>query len=183
MAYKVGYIVGSLSKKSINRRLALALRKVAPNDLELVEIPIDQLPLYNHDYDTDYPEVGKALKAAVEGADAILFVTPEYNRSIPGALKNAIDWATRPWGTNSLNSKPVAVIGASPGLISTAVAQQHLKSILAFTNSPLLGQPEAYIQFSEGLITEDGEVTKETTAEFLNLFLEAFHGHIKRNLG
>ena len=120
---------------------------------------------------------------AIEGADAILFVTPEYNRSIPGALKNAIDWATRPWGKNSLNSKPVAVIGASPGLISTAVAQQHLKSILAFTNSPLLGQPEAYIHYSEGLINEDGEVTRGTTAEFLNLFLEAFHSHIKRNLG
>ncbi|HEX4362087.1 MAG TPA: NADPH-dependent FMN reductase, partial [Pseudonocardia sp.] len=122
-------------------------------------------------------------KAAIEGADAILFVTPEYNRSIPGSLKNAIDWATRPWGKNSLNAKPVAVIGASPGLISTAVAQQHLKSILAFTNSPLLGQPEAYIQFTEGLINDDGEITREATTEFLTLFLEAFHGHIKRNLG
>jgi chromate reductase, NAD(P)H dehydrogenase (quinone) len=183
MAYKVGYIVGSLSKKSINRRLARALEKIAPSDLELFEIPIAELPLYNHDFDSDYPEVGKALKAAIEGADAVLFVTPEYNRSIPGSLKNAIDWSTRPWGKNSLNAKPVAVIGASPGLISTAVAQQHLKSILAFTNSPLLGQPEAYIQFSEGLINDDGEITREATTEFLTLFLEAFHGHIKRNLG
>nr|WP_042191593.1 NADPH-dependent FMN reductase [Kibdelosporangium sp. MJ126-NF4]CEL20175.1 NADPH:quinone oxidoreductase [Kibdelosporangium sp. MJ126-NF4]CTQ97400.1 NADPH:quinone oxidoreductase [Kibdelosporangium sp. MJ126-NF4] len=183
MTHRVGYLVGSLSQRSINRRLAKALTKLAPHDLELVEIPINELPLYNHDYDGDYPEVGKQLKAAIESSDAILFVTPEYNRSIPGALKNAIDWATRPWGSNSLDGKPTAVIGASIGAISTAVAQQHLKSILAFTNSPVLGQPEAYIQFSDGLITEDGEVTNETTTEFLALYLNAFAAHIKRNIG
>ncbi|ALG08763.1 NADPH-dependent FMN reductase [Kibdelosporangium phytohabitans] len=183
MTHRVGYVVGSLSERSINRRLAKALARLAPHGLELVEIPINELPLYNHDYDGDYPEAGTQLKEAIESSDAILFVTPEYNRSIPGALKNAIDWATRPWGTNSLDGKPAAVIGASIGAISTAVAQQHLKSILAFTNSPVLGQPEAYIQFSDGLITEDGEVTNETTAEFLTLFLTAFAGHIKRNLG
>ncbi|CAM3594970.1 NADPH-dependent FMN reductase [Kibdelosporangium persicum] len=183
MTYRVGYIVGSLSQRSINRRLAKALTKIAPHDLELVEIPIADLPLYNHDLDDDYPETGRRLKAQVEEADAILFVTPEYNRSIPGAVKNAIDWVTRPWGSNSLNGKPAAVIGASIGAISTAVAQQHLKSILAFTNSPVLGQPEAYVQYTEGLITENGEVTNETTAEFLALFLNAFTEHIKRNLG
>jgi chromate reductase len=183
MTYRVGYIVGSLSQRSINRRLSKALTKLAPHDLELAEIPISELPLYNHDFDEDYPEVGKQLKAAIESSDAILFVTPEYNRSIPGALKNAIDWTTRPRGTNSLNNKPVAVIGASIGPISTAVAQQHLKSILAFTNSPVLGQPEAYLQFRDGLITEDGEVTDASTAEFLVSYLNAFAAHIKHNLG
>ncbi|SMC52551.1 NADPH-dependent FMN reductase [Kibdelosporangium aridum] len=183
MTYRVGYIVGSLSQRSINRKLAKALTKIAPHDLELVEIPIGDLPLYNHDFDADYPEVAKQLKQDIETSDAILVDTPEYNRSIPGALKNAIDWASRPWGTNSFNGKPAAVIGASGGSISTAVAQQQLKSILLFSNAAVLGQPEAYIQFAEGLITDDGEVINETTAEFLALFLNAFATHIKRNLG
>jgi chromate reductase len=183
MAYQVGFIVGSLSRNSINRRLARALQRLAPEDLELVEIPIRELPLYNHDYDSDFPAVGSTLKSQIESVDAVLFVTPEYNRSVPGALKNAIDWATRPWGSNSLDAKPVAVIGASPGAISTAVAQQHLKNILTFTNSPVLGQPEAYIQHSEGLFGDQGEVSNQETATFLSTFLNAFHSHIKRNLG
>ena len=110
----------------------------------------------------------------MEAVDALMFVTPEYNRSIPGALKNAIDWGSRPWGKNSFAHKPSAVIGTSPGAISTAVAQQHLRSILSFVNSPELAQPEAYIQYRDGLITDDGEVTDPTTAEFLRTWLGAF---------
>jgi chromate reductase len=111
--YTVGYIVGSLSSTSINRILAKALIRLAPDDLSFVEIPIGNLPLYRQDYDADYPPEGRALKEAIAAADAILFVTPEYNRSIPGALKNAIDWASRPWGQNSFDHMPAAVIGAS----------------------------------------------------------------------
>ncbi|WP_235883759.1 NADPH-dependent FMN reductase [Saccharopolyspora elongata] len=179
--YEVGYVVGSLSKQSINRRLATALSTLAPAELRLTEIPIGDLPLYDHELDADFPQVGWDLKRAVEASDAILFVTPEHNRSIPAALKNAIDWATRPWGSNSLDGKPVAVIGASPGKVSTAVAQQHLKNILSFTNSPVLGQPEAYINYSDGLVTEDGKVTSEGTEQFLRQFMEAFSSHIRKS--
>lgn len=119
--FTVGYFVGSLSSTSINRKLAAALVKLAPDALELREIPIKDLPLYSQDYDADYPPAALALKQAIADADAVLFVTPEYNRSIPGGLKNAIDWASRPWGQNSFTRKPSAVIGASIGAIGTAV--------------------------------------------------------------
>ena len=122
--YKVGYFVGSLSSKSINRILSKALIRVAPHDLEFSEIPIGDLPLYSPDYDAAFPAEAVALKEAIAASDAILFVTPEYNRSIPGALKNAIDWASRPWGQNSFDHIPAAVIGASIGPIGTAVSQQ-----------------------------------------------------------
>ena len=118
--YKVGYFVGSLSSTSINRILSKALIRVAPDDLEFSEIPIGNLPLYSPDFDNDYPPEARALKASIAAVDAILFVTPEYNRSIPGALKNAIDWASRPWGQNSFDHIPAAVIGASVGQIGTA---------------------------------------------------------------
>ncbi|MFF3443746.1 NADPH-dependent FMN reductase [Streptosporangium sp. NPDC002721] len=181
MTYTVGYIVGSLSRKSINRKLALALSRLAPPELRLSEIPIGELPLYSHDHDPDYPVVAQEFKDAIKASDALLFVTPEYNRSIPGALKNAIDWATRPYGTSVLNGKPAAIAGASPGPISTAVAQQHLKSILSFTNSPVLGQPEAYIRFTEGLIDEQGDIQVPSTAEFLTGYMRAFATHIRRH--
>jgi chromate reductase, NAD(P)H dehydrogenase (quinone) len=174
MAFKVGVFIGSLSKRSINRKLAKALFKLADGQLELREIPIGNLPLYNHDFDASYPPEGTAFKQAVEAVDALMFVTPEYNRSIPGALKNAIDWGSRPYGTNSFAHKPSAVIGTSPGAVGTAVGQQHLRSILSFVNSPELAQPEAYIQFREGLITDDGDVTDESTAKFLRDWLSAF---------
>src|SRR6185312_13309643 len=115
--------------------------------------------LYSYDYDADYPSTGKALKAALAAVDAVLFVTPEYNRSIPGGLKNAIDWASRPYGTNAFARKPAAVIGTSPGAIGTAIAQQSLRSVLGFLNAPQMNAVEAYIQFTPGLITDDGEVT------------------------
>ncbi|MET8155466.1 NADPH-dependent FMN reductase [Sphaerisporangium sp. NPDC005289] len=181
MTYTVGYIVGSLSRKSINRTLAVALSRLAPPDLRLTEIPIGELPLYSHDHDSSYPAVAREFKDAIEAADALLFVTPEYNRSIPGALKNAIDWATRPYGSNVLNGKPSAIIGASPGPISTAVAQQHLKTILSFTDSPVMGQPEAYIQFTKGLIDEGGDIQVPSTAAFLSEYLRAFAVHIRRH--
>lgn len=183
MSYTVGVFVGSLASDSINRKLARALKKLAPPELELVEIPIAELPLYSRDYDADYPPAGRAFKDAVAAVDALLFVTPEYNRSVPGVLKNAIDWGSRPWGTNSFAKKPSAVTGASPGLISTAVAQQHLRSILSFVNSPELANPECYIHFTDGLIDNDGNVSVPGTAEFLRSWLQEFHIFIVKVVG
>jgi chromate reductase len=180
--YKVGYFVGSLSSTSINRKLAKALVQLAPEGLDFAEIPFRDLPLYSQDYDADYPPVAREFKAAIAGADAVLFVTPEYNRSIPGGLKNAIDWASRPYGHNAFTRKPSAVIGASVGAIGTAVAQQSLRSVLSFCNSPQMNAPEAYIQFTPGLITDDGEVTVASTEEFLRGYMAAFHTFIGRVL-
>jgi chromate reductase len=180
--YKVGYIVGSLATASINRRLALALARLAPPGLMLTEIPFKDLPLYSYDYDADFPPVARTFKQEIADVDAVLFVTPEYNRSIPGGLKNAIDWASRPYGKNSFTRKPSAVIGTSPGAIGTAVAQQHLRSLLSFCNSPQMNSPEAYIQFKPGLITEDGQVTVDATAEFLRKYMAEFHAFIVRVL-
>lgn len=180
--YKVGYFVGSLSSTSINRLLAQALVRLAPPELELTEIPIRDLPLYSQDYDPDFPPVARTFKKLITDADAILFVTPEFNRSIPGGLKNAIDWASRPWGQNSFARKPCGVIGTSPGAIGTALAQQSLRGVLCFCNAPLMNTVEAYIQFKPGLITEGGEVTDEATAEFLRNYMSEFHAFVVRVL-
>ena len=178
--FTVGYFVGSLATKSINRRLAKALVKLAPADLDLREVPFKDLPLYSYDYDSNYPPPATALKNAIAAVDAVLFVTPEYNRSIPGGLKNAIDWASRPYGKNSFTRKPSGVIGTSPGKIGTAVAQQHLRSILAFCNSPLMNSVEAYIQFEDGMINEAGDVANESTRTFLQNYMAEFQNFIAR---
>jgi chromate reductase, NAD(P)H dehydrogenase (quinone) len=180
--YKVGYFVGSLSSTSINRMLAKALVRLAPPELELTEIPIKDLPLYSQDYDADYPPVARAFKKAIADVDAVLFVTPEFNRSIPGGLKNAIDWASRPWGQNSFTRKPSGMIGTSPGSIGTAVAQSHLRGVLCFCNSPLMNNVEAYIQFKPGLLSEDGQVSDDVTADFLLTYLKEFRDFVVRVL-
>jgi chromate reductase len=180
--YKVGYFIGSLSSTSINRKLATALIELAPDNLSFTEISFKELPLYSPDYDAEYPQVAKAFKNAIKAVDAVLFVTPEYNRSIPGGLKNAIDWASRPYGSNSFTRKPSAVIGASPGAIGTAVAQQSLRSVLSFCNAPQMNAPEAYIQFTPGLITDAGEVTVASTEQFLRTYMQSFHDFIARVL-
>ena len=173
-SYKVGYLIGSLATGSINRKLARALVRLAPPELEMEEISFRDLPLYSYDYDADFPPPARAFKEGIAKVDAVLFVTPEYNRSIPGGLKNAIDWASRPYGKNSFTRKPSAVIGTSPGAIGTAVAQQSLRSVLSFCNSPQMNAPEAYIQFTPGLINDDGEITNEGTAEFLQNYMAEF---------
>ena len=180
--YKVGYFVGSLSSTSINRVLSRALIRLAPQDMEFTELPIGDLPLYSPDFDNDYPPQARALKDAIAASDAVLFVTPEYNRSIPGGLKNAIDWASRPWGQNSFDHMPAAVIGASPGQIGTAVAQQSLRAVLSFCNARQMTAPEAYITLTPGLIADDGEVTNESTAAFLADFMQEFRVHTERVL-
>ena len=179
-AFRVGYLIGSLATASINRKLARALVRVAPADLEMTEIPFKDLPLYSYDYDKDFPPVARDFKAALAAAEAVLFVTPEYNRSIPGGLKNAIDWASRPYGSNSFARKPSAIIGASPGKIGTALAQQSLRGVLAFCNSPLMNAIEAYIQFTPDLVSDEGEVADKDTAEFLRKFMAEFSAFIQR---
>lgn len=181
--YNVGFLVGSISSTSINRRLSKALVKLAPQaDLKLTEIPISDLPFYSSDHDAAIPAAAAEFKRAIEASDGIILVTPEYNRSVPGVLKNALDTASRPWGQNSFAGKPSAVIGTSISAIGTAVAQQHLRSILSFLASPELAQPEAYLHMTEGLITDEGEVTNESTAEFLVSWLKAVHTHIAKTL-
>jgi len=180
--FKVAYFVGSLSSTSINRKLSQALIKLAPDDLEFTEIPIDNLSLYSPDFDSDYPPEARALKDALAASDAVLFITPEYNRSIPGALKNAIDWASRPWGQNSFDHMPAAVIGASIGQIGTAVAQQSLRGVLSFCNARQMTAPEAYVYFQPERYTESGEVTDEDTARVLREFMQEFRIHVERVL-
>jgi chromate reductase len=180
--YQVGYFVGSLSSTSINRILSKALIALAPKDLEFTEIPIGNLPLYSPDHDSGYPAEAVALKEAIAASDAVLFVTPEYNRSIPGALKNAIDWASRPWGQNSFDHMPAAVCGASIGQIGTAVAQQSLRGVLSFCNARQMTAPECYVYFQPDVFPESGEVSDETTRRFLSDFLGEFRTHIERVL-
>ena len=181
-AYRVGYFVGSLSSTSINRELSKVLVNVAPADMELREIPIRNLPLYSPDYDKAYPPEAMALKDAIHESQAILFVTPEYNRSIPGALKNAIDWASRPWGMNAFDHVPTAVIGASIGQIGTALAQQSLRGVLSFCNARQMTAPEAYIAFNPEIFPGEGRVTDRATQSFLETFMNEFREHIVRVL-
>ncbi|MDJ0458682.1 NADPH-dependent FMN reductase [Pseudarthrobacter phenanthrenivorans] len=180
--YKIGYFVGSLASGSINRVLANALIKLAPEELEFAEIPIKDLPLYSYDYDADFPPEGRALKEAIEAADGILFVSPEYNRSIPGALKNAIDWGSRPWGTNSFARKPTGIIGASPGSIGTAVMQSSMRAVLSFLDAPQLNAPEAYVKYDPAVFGDDGEVKDESTAKFLRHYMDEYAAFVARVL-
>lgn len=177
---KVAVFVGSLRKDSINRRLASAVEKLAPQEFAFEHVSIGGLPLYDQDFDSDYPAACKQLKQTVEAAGALLFVTPEYNRSIPGVLKNAIDIASRPWGTNSFAGKPGAVIGASIGATGSALSQQHLRNVLAYLDVPLLAQPEVFIAFKEGLIDDEGNVSNDGTRKFLQGFVDKYVAWVKR---
>lgn len=171
---RIGYIVGSIGSQSLNRRLMGALVRLAPEGVELVEIPIRDLPFFSTDLEADFPQVARDFKSAIEGVDGVIIATPEYNRSIPGVLKNAIEWASRPYGDFSFGGTPVAVIGASPGGIATAAAQQHLKAVLSHVNAIVMGQPEGFIQVTPGLIDDEGEISNEGTKQFLQGYLDAF---------
>lgn len=180
---KVAVLVGSLRKQSFNRRLALAVAKLAPEDFEFEYPRIDTLPLYNQDFDTDYPAEGRRIKQQVESADALLFVTPEYNRSIPGALKNALDLASRPWGTNSFAGKPGAVIGGSIGSTGSALAQQHLRNVLVYLDVSTMAQPEVFIHFKDdSLIDMDGNISNEGTQRFLQGFVDRYVTWVRMHL-
>jgi chromate reductase len=171
---RVVVFVGSLRKGSINRQLAKALEAMAQDRLQFDPVDLAALPFYNQDFDGDYPAAGVALKEQVRSAGAVLFVTPEYNRSIPGVLKNAIDLASRPYGDSAFKGLPAAVIGTSPGAIGTAMCQQHLRNVLSYLDLAVMPQPEAYIQYREGLLEGDGRVTDSGTREFLEDFVDRF---------
>lgn len=177
---KVAVFVGSLREGSFNRQLARALERLGEDRLEFDPVQIGQLPLYNQDFDGEYPAEGVALKAQIRAADAVLFVTPEYNRSVPGVLKNAIDLASRPYGDSAFAGLPAAVIGASVGAIGTAMAQQHLRNILSYLDMAVMPQPEAYIHFKDGLVDADGRITRQDTREFLEDFVDRFVAWIDR---
>jgi len=180
MARQVGYVIGSLRKESHNRKLMNALIRLGPPDFNFKELRIGDLPLYDQDEDrSQAPEVQR-LKSELRAVDAVIFVTPEYNRSIPGVLKNAIDHASRPYGQNAWAGKPAGVIGASIGAISTAVAQLHLRTILAYLDMPVLGQPEAYLQVKDGFFDEAGNIANAETRKFLHGWMDKYVAWVKR---
>jgi len=173
--HKVAVIVGSIRKDSINKKLAGALEKLGEGKLSFQRVRIDDLPLFNQDEESSPTPQVQRFKAEIEAADAVLFVTPEHNRSVPAAMKNAFDWATRPYGKSSFRGKGAAAItGTSRGNIGTAVAQQHLKTIAAPHFTALLGRPELYLTFRDGLIEDDGTVTDEKTRGILQNFVDRF---------
>ena len=178
---RVALLVGSLRKDSFNRQLARAVEKLAPEDFSFEHIRIDNLPLYNQDFDGDYPAQCQRLKDEIGAADALLFVTAEYNRSIPGVLKNAIDIASRQWGTNSFAGKPGAVQAVSVGAQGTAMAQQHLRNVLAYLDVSTLAQPEVFIQNKEGLFGPDGDIGSEGTRKFLQDFVDRYVAWVRRH--
>lgn len=171
---KVAVIVGSIRKDSLNKKLAGALEKLGGGKLQFQRVRIDDLPLFNQDDEANPTPAVIRMKGEIESAAAVLFVTPEHNRSIPAAMKNAIDWATRPSGKSALKGKVAAIIGTSRGAVSTAVAQQHLRTILSGHFIALLGSPEAYVQFKDGLIDDEGNVSDEKTEKFLQGFIDKF---------
>ncbi len=170
---KLGVIVGSNRRESINRKLAQALVRLGGDAFDAAFIAIDDLPMYNQDHEQPVPDKVARFKSGVEASDALLFVTPEHSRSIPAVLKNAIDWGARPWGKTSWPGKPAAITGTSGGAISTAVAQQHLRAILGTLGLPLLGG-DAFIQFKDELVDAHGNIADDSVRKFLRGFMEQF---------
>jgi len=178
--YNIAVVVGSLRKDSFNRKLAQALEKLFPADFSFTQVRIDDLPLYNQDDDGSPSAQVTRLKGEITAAQGVLFFTPEYNRSVPGVLKNAIDHASRPYGKSAWNGKPAGVLGASVGPIGTALAQHHLRNILAYLNMPTLGQPEAFIHNKEGLYDEAGNLG-EASKKFLQGWVDSYVAFVKTN--
>lgn len=180
-ARDVAVFVGSLRKDSINRKVANALVALAPAPLELTIVEIGHLPIYNQDADANPPAEWTAFRKRVKAADAVLFVTPEHNRSVPAAMKNALDVASRPYGQNAWNGKPGAVVSASPGAIGGFGANHHLRQSLVFLNVPAMQQPEAYLGHADKLFDADGKLASDGTRKFLEGFMQAFARWIADN--
>ncbi len=176
----IAIIVGSLRRESFNRKFAEALVRLAPAGVDFTWPKIGSLALYNQDEEGTPSAATTLLKTEIRGADGVIFVTPEYNRSIPGVLKNAIDHASRPYGDSAWAGKPAGVIGLSSGVIGTALAQQHLRNVLAYLDMPTLGQPEAFIQYRDGMIAEDGSLT-DMSRDFVQTWLDAYLGFVARH--
>ncbi|MBI3549281.1 MAG: NAD(P)H-dependent oxidoreductase [Elusimicrobia bacterium] len=180
--YDVAVIVGSLRKDSINRKVANALSELAPAGLKLAVVEIGQLSMYNQDLDDNPPAAWTEFRARIKAADAVLFVTPEYNRSVPAALKNAIDVGSRPYGKSAWNGKPGAVVSASPGAVGGFGANHHLRQSLVFLNVPAMAQPEVYIGGADKLFDESGKLVNEGTRKFLQGFMNAYGAWVEANL-
>ena len=177
--YQIAVLVGSLRQNSLNRKLASAVVKLAPAEFSFKQVQIGDLPLYNQDDDANPAESVKRLKNEIKNAQGLLFVTPEYNRSVPGVLKNAIDHASRPYGQSAWAGKPAGVLGASPGAMGTALAQQHLRNILAHLDMPTLGQPEAFIHAKEGLFDEAGNIGADNK-KFMQNWMDKYVAWVKK---
>ena len=180
--YSIAVIVGSLRTDSFNRKLADAIVKLAPAEFSFQQVKISDLPLYNQDDDANPAESVKRLKNEIKSAQGLLFITPEYNRSIPGVLKNAIDHASRPYGQSAWAGKPAGVLGVSPGAMGTAMAQQHLRNILAHLDMPTMGQPEGFIHAKEGLFDQDGNIGMDSR-KFLQNWMNNYVAWVKKHAG
>lgn len=178
--YTIAVIIGSLRKDSLNRKLADALARLAPAEFSFTQLSIGDLPLYNQDHDGEPAESVKRLKAGISAAQGLLFLTPEYNRSIPGVLKNAIDHASRPYGQSAWAGKPAGVMGASVGAAGTALAQQHLRNVLAYLDVPTLAQPEAFIHAKDGLFDDAGNIGP-ASKQFLQTWMDRYCAWIKKH--
>lgn len=178
--YQIAVIVGSLRKDSLNRKLATAIAQLAPSNFSFKQLEIGDLPLYNQDDDANPPESAKRLKAEITASHAVLFATPEYNRSIPGVLKNALDHASRPYGKSAWAGKPAGVLGVSVGANGTAMAQQHLRNILAYLDMPTLGQPEAYLHAREGMFDSAGNLGADSK-KFLQKWMDQFVAWVQKH--
>ncbi len=179
--YQIAVIAGSLRRDSFNNKFAKAIAKLAPQEFSFKQVQIGDLPLYNQDDDANQAESVKRLKGEIKAAQGLLFVTPEYNRSIPGVLKNAIDHASRPYGQSVWAGKPAGVLGVSVGAIGTSLAQQHLRNILAYLDVPTLGQPEAFIQAKEGLFDQAGNIGTDSK-KFLQGWMDHYVAWVKKHV-
>ena len=178
--FQIAVIVGSLRRDSFNRKLASAIVKLAPSEFSFKQVSIGDLPLYNQDDDANQAESVKRLKSDIKAAQGLLFVTAEYNRSIPGVLKNAIDHASRPYGQSAWAGKPAGVLGVSVGAVGTALAQQHLRNVLAYLDVPTLGQPEAFIHAKDGLFDASGNIGPESH-KFLQSWMDKYVAWVKKH--
>ena len=179
--YEIAVLVGSLRRESFNRRLADAVVQLAPPDFVFTQLSIADLPPYNQDDDDNPADAVRRLKAGLAAAQGLMFVTPEYNRSIPGVLKNSLDHASRPYGHNAWAGKPAGVLGVSVGAVGTAVAQQHLRNVLAYLDVPTLSQPEVFIQAKEGLFDASGKLGADSS-KFLRRWMDAYVAWVKRHV-
>ncbi|MDD1728568.1 MAG: NAD(P)H-dependent oxidoreductase [Methanospirillum sp.] len=179
--YIIATIVGSLRKDSFNKKMAIAIEKIAPSEFSFNHVQIHDIPLYNQDDDEHQADSVKRMKKEINAAHGLLFVTPEYNRSIPGVLKNALDHGSRPYGQNVWAGKPAGIIGVSPGAAGTAMAQQHLRNVLSFLDVSTLRQPEAYIQMRDGLFDDDGNIG-EASISYLQNWMDHYVAWIKHHV-
>lgn len=181
---KIAVFVGSLRKESFNRKMAKVLMTLSPPSLKLEVVEIDGLPLYNQDFDDEghAPEAWKTFRQQVSGYDGVLFITPEYNRSIPGVLKNALDVGSRPYGKSVWNEKPGAIVSVSPGAIGGFGANHHLRQCMVFLNVPVMQQPEAYIGGAAKLFDEQGSLKDKSTQDYMQNFMKVFDSWVERNL-